>query len=146
MNMKSKTILKLTLAISMSASLLMVNNVVQAADLSKLPDPTRPYQWAESSVAGAEGQVGADTTTAGADATTGQSKAVNELTLDSILYGPDRRFTIINGQMMREGDVINKVKVIRIKPRFVVVQKNGEKITLTLYKSAEDQGMTVIRR
>lgn len=58
-----------------------------------------------------------------------------DLELNSILIGSDRRFAVINGQQLRENEVIANsggVRVRRIQARSVALEQGGKRWTLSL--------------
>ncbi len=104
---------------------------VWAVNADQLQDPTKPYDWGVT-------QAGKDQ-----DA---EEEELPELKLSSIIYSVQRRLAIINGQMVKEGDVVDQAKVIRIKPKFVLVNRYGESMTLTGQSADVGQAMSVIKR
>lgn len=44
-----------------------------------------------------------------------------------LVIGPSRRFAIIDGKMIRQGDTYNGAKLVGIQPDGVVLQKDGSK-------------------
>ena len=90
---------------------------VSAADVPVLKDPTRPLR---------------STASAGKPV----SDPVERPTLESVLIGGGRRFAIINGSRMAEGDERHGVKVLEIRPGGVVVSVNGSsRVTLEITNS-----------
>lgn len=51
------------------------------------------------------------------------------LAITGILYSEDNPSAIIGGAIVREGDMINDVKVVKIHKNSVEFEKNGEKWT-----------------
>lgn len=83
----------------------------------EIRDPTRPPSQAEIAVwfgNGAQGQARAP------------------FRLQSILLGPERRIAIIDGQRLRVGERLENAEVRRIEPGRVVLDRNGERIELTI--------------
>lgn len=134
---------------SVGILLLVFYGAAQAGNGFGFSDPTLPYNWVDPAVAAA-----AKSSTEKSDATKTSDDATmlpgsgskNGLTLSSIIYAPDRRFVLINGQMMREGDVVNNVKVIRITPQSVKVKQADKVMTLTLQNGSDNHSLKIIRR
>ncbi|WP_181918281.1 MULTISPECIES: general secretion pathway protein GspB [unclassified Wenzhouxiangella] len=52
--------------------------------------------------------------------------------LQSILLAPDRRIAVIDGQRLRLGESVDNAEVKAIEPGRVVLERNGERIELTI--------------
>lgn len=52
--------------------------------------------------------------------------------LQSILLGPQRRIAIIDGERLRPGEQLGDAEVQLIEPGRVVLERDGEKIELTI--------------
>jgi len=137
---------------SIGVLLLIFCGAAQAGNGFSFPDPTLPYHWidpaiAEAAKASAEKSDAIKTGDVANDAAAVPSSvSKNGLTLSSIVYAPDRRFVLINGQMMREGDVVNNVKVIQITPQSVRVKQADKMMTLTLQNGSDNRSLKIIRR
>lgn len=72
---------------------------------------------------------------------TGVSRVVStaKLQLHSVLISENRRIAIINGRQVKESDVIQGAKVVRILPGKVIVRQNGKNATLTLGQPIKKQ-------
>jgi len=90
--------------------------VAHAADA--VADPTRPAaEWlaAQPVVPGAE--------EAGYDLAPG---------VRVLVIGPARKFAIIDGQMVRQGETYNGAKLVSVRPEGVVLQRDGSKERLSM--------------
>lgn len=58
-----------------------------------------------------------------------QAEATSTLVLRAILLGPVR-IAMINGRAHQEGDAISTFRLLRIEEKQVVVEKDGEQVTL----------------
>lgn len=52
--------------------------------------------------------------------------------VDSILISKDRRMAVINGQTVRQGDVVSSAKVVSISATAVTLRNNAETFTVKL--------------
>ncbi len=52
--------------------------------------------------------------------------------LQSILLAPKRRIAVIDGQRLRLGETVDNAEVMLIEPGRVVLERNGERIELTI--------------
>ena len=81
----------------------------------RLPDPTRPYSGVGHSRAA------------------GQRAARSpRLSLQSIVVSAKRRFAVINGRVVREGDRIGGDTLTRIEPYEVILERGGKRRRLKL--------------
>lgn len=64
-------------------------------------------------------------------ATEGQGQAP-AWKVDSILISKDRRMAVVNGQSVRQGDIVNSAKVIGISATAVTLRNNAETFTVKL--------------
>jgi len=55
--------------------------------------------------------------------------------MEGIIYDPGGSLAIINGKVLREGDVLNGYKVAQIQKSCVNMSREGETFTLNLKKS-----------
>ncbi|WP_417568407.1 hypothetical protein [Marinobacter sp.] len=62
------------------------------------------------------------------------------VSLDSILYSKDRRVAIIEGEALREGQGIDRMRVIRIFENRVLVTDNGRERVLYLERLPQVRG------
>ena len=67
------------------------------------------------------------------------------LTLDSILYGVDRRLAVINGKVLAEGDRVADVEVLEISRDSVRISRGGSPSRLQLAKTPDIRRPEVIR-
>lgn len=61
--------------------------------------------------------------------------AASEWVLDSVLISPKRKLAVINGQTIREGEIIpgsNAIKIQHILPQSVVLQQGEKSWVLTM--------------
>lgn len=77
-------------------------------------DPTRP--WSSSPPGTSSGVV-----------------AEENLHLQTIVYSESRRHVTINGKTLRIGDVIERYKVVEIRPLHVVLVKDKKRMTLKIF-------------
>lgn len=92
------------------ASLLGLTLLATAAGQA-LDDPTRPYRSAAPGTPGA---------------------AERPFELNGVLLGPNRRVAIINGELYREGDLVDGARVVRIEPRSVRLQRGDRSLVVEL--------------
>jgi len=52
--------------------------------------------------------------------------------LNGILWDPEKPLAVINNSVVKEGDIVEGVKIKKIKPGYVVLEKEGIEQTLTL--------------
>lgn len=83
----------------------------------ELRDPTRPPTQAEIEAWFGNGHE------------SGQRPAFH---LQSILLAPERRIAVIDGQRLRLGETVDNAEVKAIEPGRVVLERNGERIELTI--------------
>lgn len=57
-------------------------------------------------------------------------------TLQSIVFGPQRRLAVINGHQVHEGSALGEAKVMRIEREAVVLELEGHRQVLSLYATA----------
>lgn len=62
------------------------------------------------------------------------AKAFGQFRLEGIIYDPGGSLAVINGKVLREGDVITGYKVRQIQKTSVSLSKEGESFTLNLKK------------
>lgn len=89
----------------------------QAQPSAGLKDPTAPPRIASGQVAAPQ--------------------PVASLNLSSVLIGPGRRFAVINGQVVGEGDTFGAVRVVKISKGAVVVRTAGQSSRLTLSEAPD---------
>jgi len=70
----------------------------------------------------------------GNDATAPESQPLRSLSLDSIVYGQDRKVAVIDGEALREGQGINGIHVRKIHKDRVEVLDRGNPRVLYLDK------------
>lgn len=63
-----------------------------------------------------------------------------KVSLDSILYSKDRRIAVIEGEALREGQGIDRIRVIRIYQNRVLVTDNGRERVLYLERLPQVRG------
>jgi MSHA biogenesis protein MshK len=63
---------------------------------------------------------------------TGNAAHASGWTLQSILFGSDRRVAVINGTRVQEGDRIGSARVVRIRDSQVLLDTGGRSLTLHL--------------
>ncbi|MBC7183792.1 MAG: hypothetical protein H5U30_09525 [Marinobacter sp.] len=63
-----------------------------------------------------------------------------QVSLDSILYSKDRRIAVIEGEALREGQGIDRIRVIRIYQNRVLVTDNGRERVLYLERLPQVRG------
>ena len=62
------------------------------------------------------------------------------MTLQGIVFAPGgESYALINGQVVRHGDVINKVKILKIEPTVVTILVAGQSYQMTLHAEGEDE-------
>ena len=62
------------------------------------------------------------------------------MTLQGIVFAPGgESYALINGQVVRQGDVINKVKILKIEPNAVTILVEGHSHRLTLRQPKEEK-------
>lgn len=61
-----------------------------------------------------------------------ESEQRSPFRLQSILLAPDRRIAVIDGQRLRLGETLKDAQVKAIEPGRVVLEREGERIELTL--------------
>lgn len=81
---------------------------VIAADYSAMRDPTQPLRFKA------------------------ETDGLASLSLHSVLISEDRKFAVINGKQVKEQDVINGARVIKIQPGRVRVNINGKEQELIM--------------
>lgn len=101
------------------ALLLAFGTAASMAFAETLPDPTRP-----SGVAYAD---------------TAEANTPGGPVLQSVLHSSGRKFAIINGQMVKQGDMIGSARVARIADAEVVLTDGKEKQVLKLFPVLEKQ-------
>ncbi len=60
----------------------------------------------------------------------GPINAQGDLTLEGIVTGPDKNTAIISGNVVEEGDLAGRAKVIKITENYVIILENGKQIKL----------------
>lgn len=90
-------------------------------DTQALPDPTRPVLYDFNAAAASGGLLGSFFATA------------PTYTLGSVLIREQTRIAVINGKRVQVGDSVDGARVRRIEPDGVVLDQNGEQITLARY-------------
>ena len=93
---------------------------IDVAQADAMADPTRPAPEWLAAQPGAEG--------VGVDAAPG---------LRVVVIGPSRKFAIIDGQMVRQGEIYNGAKLVGIYPGGVVLQGDGGKERLSMSPAVE---------
>lgn len=93
-------------------------------DLQTLPDPTRPVLY-DFQAAAASGNLLDSFFTPTAS-----------YTLSSVLIREQARIAVVNGKRVQVGDDVDGARVQRIDPAGVILDQNGEQITLALYASS----------
>lgn len=83
----------------------------------ELHDPTRPPTQAEIEAWFGNGP---------------ESRQSSPFRLQSVLLAPDRRIAVIDGQRLRLGETLKDAQVKAIEPGRVVLERNGERIELTI--------------
>lgn len=103
---------QLSLFVALLTGVVVLGDVVTAQDdvYADLPDPTRPLRVAEP---------------APDSATVSPAVAPRTLTVSSIVMGADTRFAVINDRRVKEGDVVDGMRVSHIRAREVIVEQNG---------------------
>ncbi|BFM16975.1 hypothetical protein R50073_31580 [Maricurvus nonylphenolicus] len=81
---------------------------VVAADYSAMRDPTKPLRFKA------------------------ETEGLASLSLHSVLISEDRKFAVINGKQVKEQDVINGARVVKIQPGRVRVLINGKEQELIM--------------
>ena len=76
----------------------------------------------------------------GTEAPGGRSQPVRSLSLDSIVYGQDRKVAVIEGEALREGQGANGIRVRKIHQDRVEVLDRGNARTLYLDKLPQVRG------
>lgn len=84
-----------------------------------LQDPTRPLT----------------PMTAMADAPTTFNAQPQQLRLQAIFTGGDRPSAIIDGRRYQTGDAVADYRLVRIRPDHILLEGQGEPLTLTLFPS-----------
>lgn len=59
--------------------------------------------------------------------------------VNSILHAPDRHHVVINGQVLKVGDTISGVKVIKIEQNQVQLMEGTTLIQVPIYKKIKEQ-------
>lgn len=101
------------------ASVIALIAMLGSTPLAALQDPTRPP---------------------GLDEPVARSQPVRSLSLDSIVYGKDRKVAVIEGEALREGQGINGIRVRKIHQDRVEVLDRGRPRTLYLDKLPQVRG------
>ncbi|HLD13254.1 MAG TPA: hypothetical protein VJB18_00895 [Burkholderiales bacterium] len=96
-----------------AVALLLVSGAHASEELSKLPDPTRPYR------------PGAETPAGAREATTGSE-------LQSTMISPTFRRAIISGRTYKVGDRIDGAVIADIQPYEVTLKRSGRETRLRL--------------
>jgi len=65
---------------------------------------------------------------------TDNSKKDLKWVLSGIIYNERSPMAVINGRMVRTGDVINDARVVAIEPKSVLLERDGQHITLKVTK------------
>jgi len=86
-----------------------------AASPGTLIDPTRPPGYVEPAAAA---QAVAETA------------LVKSWSVSMIRVGERRRFAIVNGELVREGDKIGEARVLEIRPRGVQLERHGKRFRI----------------
>ncbi|HTT08845.1 MAG TPA: general secretion pathway protein GspB [Gammaproteobacteria bacterium] len=104
---------------SHSPSLLgiLIAGLVWPSYAAPLVDPTKPPDFK---------------TVAPAAASTEIAEEVTNFRLNAVKVGAKLRWAIINSERVEEGDKIGPAQVLRIQPDRVLIDYNGQKITLSL--------------
>lgn len=94
------------------------------------PDPTRPPEaWlSRQPPAAASGSAASPATETPPNADAGPRVT---------LTGQHRRIAVIDGQLVRAGDLVNGARVVAIKPQAVILQTGTERQTLRLTPAVE---------
>jgi MSHA biogenesis protein MshK len=90
-----------------------------AAEDLPLKDPMRPYQAPVGGV-----RIGA---------------AERTIEVSAILISPQRRIAVINGELYREGDLVEGAELVRIEAESVRLKRAGEETVVPLDASAGRQ-------
>ncbi len=77
-------------------------------------DPTKPFDYSASSVAGTDD---------------------NKLVLQSIVHGDGIHTAVINGQVMVQGDTLAQYKIIVIDDNSVILKSDSERVQLYVFKN-----------
>lgn len=103
---------QLSLFVALLTAVVVLGDAVTAQDdvYADLPDPTRPLRVeVPEQVPAAMSPVVVPPT----------------MTVSSIVVGADTRFAVINDRRVKEGDVVDGVRVSHIRAREVIVERNG---------------------
>lgn len=90
----------------------------------EIRDPTRPPTQAEIEAWFGNGP---------------ESRQGSSFQLQSVLLAPDRRIAVINGRRLRPGETLDNAQVKAIEPGRVLLERNGERIELTIGTRLSDQ-------
>lgn len=103
---------QLSLFIVLLAAVVALGDVVTAQDdvYADLPDPTRPLHVEPAPPV---------------PAAVAPALGPQTMTVSSIVVGADTRFAVINDRRVKEGDVVDGVRVSQIRAREVIVERNG---------------------
>jgi len=64
---------------------------------------------------------------------TNKVKKVNELVLETIVYGDNIRTAIINGKLLKVGDTIGGHEVLVVNDKSVTLGRDQERLKLTIF-------------
>lgn len=101
------------------AVLLALGTAACVAFAENLPDPTRPSGAAYASAA--------------------EASAPSGPVLQSVLHSSGRKFAVINGQMVKLGDMVGSARVTKIGDAEVVLTDGNERLVLKLFPVLEKQ-------
>ncbi len=101
--------------------LLLLGGLAATSVAAPLPDPTRP-------LAGL--------------AEPARAPAIQPATawvLNAIVFGPDRRVALINGQAAAEGEQIGTARVVKIESGMVILRDGSREVTLRLLPALREK-------
>lgn len=103
---------QLSLFVALITAVVVLGDVVTAQDdvYADLPDPTRPLRVLAPAL---------DPTVVA------PAVAPRTMIVSSIVVGADTRFAVINDRRVKEGDVVDGMRVSHIRAREVIVEHNG---------------------
>ncbi|HTL70432.1 MAG TPA: hypothetical protein VL404_03980 [Candidatus Eisenbacteria bacterium] len=69
-------------------------------------------------------------------------ESAGDINIEGIVYDPRGSVVVLNGSVLKEGEEMGSLKVVKIEPNGVRVLINGTESYISLYNNEESKGKT----